>query len=154
MSARSLLSMSALVLVLAAPRIAHADDAHKEKLARQLMAETGAADLGKQVMQSMLAQFRKNPQISKEFIDKFTELAKPEQIVELVVPIYVRTYDEETLQAAVDFYGSPAGKKLVAGLPLITQQSMAVGQQWGMQIAQQTQAALQAQAPGQAPAAR
>ena len=136
------IALTACLVSLFAVSWAHADDVVKERLARELMTLTGSAELGKLVMDGMMQQFALNPQIPKEFIDKFMELAKPEEIIEMVVPIYVRTYDEATLQAAVTFYKTEEGRKLVAALPAITQESMALGQQWGLKLAEQTQQAL------------
>ena len=48
----SRLAAFALALLFVLPAAA-ADDAAKEKLARELMALTGAADMGKQVMEGM-----------------------------------------------------------------------------------------------------
>jgi hypothetical protein len=132
-------------LLLAGPALA--DDAKKEKLARELMALSGAADMGKQVMHGMMEQFRSNPAIPPKFVDKFLELAKPEQLVEMVVPLYVRIYDEETLAAAVAFYKTKSGKALIAGLPQITQESMALGQKWGQELAAKVLSELNAQKP-------
>ena len=143
-----------LALALALPAAARADDTAKDKLARELMVLTGSADLGAQMMEGMADQFRNQRGIPEGFVDKFLELAKPEGLVEMVVPLYVKTFDEETLQAAVDFYKTPAGKNLVAGLPQITQESMALGKQWGMELAQKTQAALEAAPPAEEPAAK
>lgn len=140
----SRLAAFALALLFVLPAAA-ADDAAKEKLARELMALTGAADMGKQVMEGMMAQLAANPSIPQEFADKFLELAKPEQLLDLVVPLYVSAYDEKTLKAAVTFYKTPAGRALVAAMPQITQESMVLGQQWGMELAGQVQAAMQAQ---------
>ena len=54
---------------------ARADDhAEKERLARELMELTGSADLGQQMMEGMLAQFRQTPGVSEEFIDVFLEV--------------------------------------------------------------------------------
>ena len=137
-----------IALVLAVPGAARADDVKKEKMARELMELTGSADLGKQMMEGMTAQFRTQPGVPADFVEKFLELAKPEDLVNMVVPLYVKTFDEETLQAAIDFYKTTAGKKLVAALPQITQESMVLGQQWGMELAQKTQAALEAEKAG------
>ncbi len=134
-----------LALLLAVPAAA-ADDAAKDALARELMALTGAADMGKQVMEGMMAQLTNNPQIPQEYADKFLALAKPEHLVEMVVPLYVKAYDLKTLQAAVDFYKTDAGKALVAAMPQITQESMVLGQQWGMDLAAQVQKSMEAEA--------
>lgn len=142
---RLTLMLTLASLFLAAPASA-GDDAAKEKLARELMALTGAADIGKQMMEGMANQFRQTPNVPTGFVDAFLELAEPEQLVELIVPLYVRTYDLETLEAAITFYKTPAGKKLIAATPQLTQESMVLGQQWGMELAKQAEAKVAADA--------
>lgn len=134
----------ALVFLLGLPHAAQADDAKKEELTRKLLQLTGAADLGKQMMEGMAGQFRQTPGITEEFIDTFLELAKPEDLIDMIVPLYVKSLDEQTLEAAIVFYESPAGRKLVEIQPQLTQESMVIGQQWGIRLAEETQAALEA----------
>ena len=103
---------------------------------------TGSADLGQQMMEGMLAQFRQTPGVSEEFIDVFLEVANPDDVVDLVVPLYVEALDRETLEATVEFYKTPAGRKLIAAQPMLVQQSMTVGQQWGTKVAGEAQRVL------------
>ncbi len=130
-------------LLIAAPASAQ-DDAQKEKLVREMMELTGAADIGMQVLDGMLAQLESSG-VPPQFVDKFRELAKPEDLVELIVPLYVRTYNKKTLRAAITFYKTPAGKALLAGTPLITQESMILGQKWGAELAAKVQASVEAE---------
>jgi uncharacterized protein len=132
-----------LLFALALPQTGRADDAAKEALVREMMELTGSAELGKQMLEGMMAQFSQNPAIAQEFTDKFLELAKPEELIEMIVPLYVQALDEATLKATIEFYKSPAGKQLVAVQPQLTQDSMVLGQQWGMKLAEATQAALE-----------
>ncbi|MEC8831971.1 MAG: DUF2059 domain-containing protein [Bacteroidota bacterium] len=43
----------------------------------------------------------------------------------------------------IQFFETPVGKKYAASTPLILQESMQVGQQWGMKIGQDFQRKLQ-----------
>jgi hypothetical protein len=43
------------------------------------------------------------------------------------------------------FYESPAGQKVLATLPAITQESMKIGQAWGEQVARRVQQEIQEQ---------
>jgi hypothetical protein len=52
------------------------------------------------------------------------------------VPIYVEHLTVEEMQAAIDFYETPEGQSLIEKMPVISQESFAVGQQWGMELAQ------------------
>ena len=110
----------------------------KEAKIRKLLDLTGAGDLGKQTMEGMMAAFKNAPGLPEDFIETFLELAKPEDVVNLVVPIYMKHLDEETLDAVIKFHESPAGQKLIKVTPSITKESMEAGQVWGRDLALKT----------------
>ncbi|MCB0631532.1 MAG: DUF2059 domain-containing protein [Saprospiraceae bacterium] len=66
-----------------------------------------------------------------------------EELVQMLAPVYYEHLSLEDLEAIVQFYESPAGKKLAEKTPLITQQSMQVGQEWGRKIGEKVAAELQ-----------
>jgi len=114
----------------------------KEKKIRKLLEVTGSAAMGKQVMDAMLDSFQGNNALPPGFIEKFKETAQPEKLVELIVPIYLKNLDEETIDGALVFFDSPAGKKFIKAQPTIVQESMAAGQKWGTEMAEKTLKAL------------
>ncbi len=63
-------------------------------------------------------------------------------LVEMLSPVYQKYMTETDLQKIIEFYQTPVGKKYAEKTPLITQESMQVGQQWGMKIGQQFQEKL------------
>lgn len=138
------LPLAILTLTLSMPT-AQADDAKVEALARELMALTGAANLGEQTMQAMMAEFAKLG-VPSAFSERFMAKANADQLVELVVPIYVETYDEKTLKAALKFYRSREGATLITKMPEINQRAMAAGQAWGAALAQEVMEEMQAEA--------
>lgn len=109
-----------------------------EQLTRKLLEVTGAADLGKQVADGMLENFRKMSSLPPGFIDRFKQNIQPDSLVELVVPIYMRHLDRETIIAAIRFYGSAPGQRLVKTLPAVTAESMEAGKAWGAELARRT----------------
>jgi len=129
----------ALFLLTGLTQPAAADDTSSEATARELMAVMGAGDLGIQVMQQMADTMRLNPLIPERFVELLMERARPEDLVEMVVPIYTKHLDKKTMEAAIAFYRSEEGKRLVAATPVITQESMVAGQQWGMRLAVEIQ---------------
>ena len=131
------------LVCLSAPAIAKDDAAKKEELARELMELTGASRMGKQVMDQMLGSMRNNPAMSSEFIDRFSAEIDADQLVEMVVPIYVEHLDVKTLKAAVKFYRTQEGRALIAKMPVIMQESMTVGQQWGAEMGRRVMQQLQ-----------
>ena len=87
--------------------------------------------MGKQVMDTMLDHFSKSADIPEGFIQKFKETANPDSLVELLVPIYVKNLDEETLDGTIAFFESAAGKKFIKAQPFIMKESMEVGEKVG-----------------------
>lgn len=109
-----------------------------EQLVRKLLEVTGAAALGKQVGDSMIDTFQKMPNLPPGFLDRFKQNMHVEELTELIVPIYVKHYDHQTLVAAIRFYRSDAGHKLVEQLPIVTAESMEAGKKWGANLAKKT----------------
>lgn len=111
------------------------DELNDEQLARKLMEVTGAGNLGVQLMDSMLDGFRKMPNVSPAFLDEFRKRAKPEDLVDRIVPVYLKHYDRATMLAALRFYESDAGKTMISKLPAVTAESTEVGRAWGKDLA-------------------
>jgi hypothetical protein len=110
-----------------------------EQLARQLIEMTGGGALGKQVMEQVVQAYRTaNPGIPEEFWTEFMGAVDTKALEDIAVPIYVQNLTVEEMQAAVQFYGSPAGQSIVRKLPVIVQQSMQAGQEWGRQLGRET----------------
>jgi len=117
-----------------------------EQLARELLELSGAGDLGKQVMAQMVESFRgmdSEGSVPPEFWDEFLASVDSDELVELVVPIYVRHLTIEEMKAAIEFYSSPVGRSLIEKLPAISQESMVAGQAWGEQIGRELVERLQ-----------
>jgi hypothetical protein len=55
-------------------------------------------------------------------------------LLDTIVPLYAKHFSKSELNALIDFYTSPAGKKLAEKQPLILQESMMAGAAWGERI--------------------
>jgi hypothetical protein len=126
----------------------------REQKVRKLLELTGAAAIGQQTLDAMLMEFSSMPGLPPGFIDEVRALAKADQLVDLIVPVYLKNLQEADIDAAIAFYSSPSGKRMVTALPAINQQSMAAGQQWGAQLAEQAMKNLMAKQAAPAPAPR
>lgn len=116
----------------------------REAQVRELMRMTGAANMGKEVMDQMLDQFEKmGAAIPPGFIAKFKELAKPSELVDMVVPIYLKHVDKDTMTAAMKFFNSDAGQRWVVAQKKIVKESMSAGQAWGRQLGMKVMQELQ-----------
>ena len=99
---------------------------------------TGASKLGEQVADSMLETFRKMPNLPAGFIDKLQQNMHGSDLIELIVPIYLKHYDRETMIQVIRFYQSEPGKALIGALPAVTAESMEAGKVWGKVLAEKT----------------
>lgn len=136
-----------LVAAMASPALAEkTGDPKKQADIRKLLNLTGAGSLGKQVATQLIDSFRKSfPNAPAAFWDDFAKEIKPEELIDLVVPVYDRNLSHDDIKAIIKFYESPAGKRFAAKLPDITQESMAAGQQWGQKLGAKVMQRLQEQ---------
>lgn len=116
---------------------AFGEEASDESI-RELMNKTGAGDLGVQMMGHLLPHLQQMiPDAPAEFWDDFMSKVDPDDLIEKVIPIYKKHFSEEDIKAVIEFYDTPVGKKFIKAQPSIVQESSAVGQEWGREIAQQ-----------------
>ena len=57
-----------------------------------------------------------------------------DELVTMLTPVYQKHLTQDDLLKIIEFYKTPTGKKFASKTPLITQESMQVGQQWGMKV--------------------
>lgn len=140
----------AAVAVLAAcvaMRGSHAEDAAmtKAQKVRKLMELTGEANLGKNVIQQVSAQMQANEQqggLPQGFTAKFSEMAKPDEMLELAAEIRGRLLDEADIDAAIVFWSSPAGQRLLKAQAGIGQETGQAINKWVNDLAGQVRAAV------------
>ncbi len=106
----------------------------KEDKIRRLLKLNGAEDNAKLMMDRMTEQIAKMPGLPAGFAAKMKERASTKDLVEMIVPIYAKHFDEPTLDAVIVFLESPAGLKMTAEQPAILNESMNVGVAWGKKL--------------------
>jgi uncharacterized protein len=148
-SFRPLFALVAGALLLGASGMAAAEDSAKQKDIRRLLLLTGSDKLGEQVVDQMIAQFKNmaGSKIPAALWVKVREEVKVEELMNLIIPIYDKHLSHPDIKAIIKFYQSPAGKKFIAALPQITQESMSAGQEWGKQVAARIAARVQKEMP-------
>jgi hypothetical protein len=147
---RNVLAAVAVICVLGG--VGHAQDGQKQKDIRKLLKMTGSGELGTQVMTQMIGSMKKAmPNVPEKFWNDFMKEVRTDELVDLIVPVYDRNLTHEDVKELIKFYDSPTGKKFVAVLPKITQESMVVGEKWGRELAQRVIQKLQSQSSGAAP---
>ncbi len=130
------LLLTTLVLLFVSHGPLQADEGGKaESVARQLIETSGADQFGSRVIEQMVGlQQKRMPDIPDQFWENFKAGANPDDLVRLIVPIYVKHLSVEEMRALIDFYKSPAGQTLLKKLPLITSETMNAGRQWGAEL--------------------
>ena len=103
---------------------------------RRLHEASGSAKLAGQVMGPMFAQLGKlMPDVPASVWREIEGEMSPDDLVEQLVPIYVRHLSADEVKQLIAFYESPVGRALVAKLPAITQESFQAGTLWGQAAA-------------------
>ncbi|TCO08230.1 DUF2059 domain-containing protein [Natronoflexus pectinivorans] len=71
-------------------------------------------------------------ELEKEFLK-----TSMDELTEMLVPVYSKYMSIADLQDIIKFYESPAGLKFAESTPLIMEESMQIGQAWGMKLGQE-----------------
>lgn len=115
------------------------NDSYKSSL-KKLIQVSGTEVAYKGALNQMIVMFKKQQSsVPSEFWDEFaTEVNKDAitQLITMILPVYQKHLTEEDLLDVIAFYETPVGKKFAEKTPLITQESMLAGQEWGKQIGQ------------------
>ncbi len=159
---RHLLALGIVVLLLfAAPGGASAQqpplDPEFQADIQRLMDLTGAARISHQISSILSQQLldslsKTHPNIperavaiSKEVMEE--ELSKafdgPNGLMAEMVPLYAKHFTHDEIRGLIAFYQSDIGKRAIAELPSLMQESAAVGQRWATDIGPRIQATLQ-----------
>lgn len=136
---KSLLILSFCVLSFSA----NAQSTPKSQKINQLLEITGSGKIGIQVMNQMINNFKKSySKVSEQFWEDLKKEIKAEDLEKIIIPIYDKYYTETDIDQLIAFYNSPIGKKMIATMPQVMQESMAAGQIWGKQISEKVIAKL------------
>lgn len=113
---------------------------------RKFLKITNTEESFQQVMPAMIAQFKTlRPDIPNDIWKTLAKEMKREGasgLIEKMIPLYKKHFTHGDIKGLIAFFESPVGQKYAEKTPIITQESMAVGQEWGKEIAQKVQQKL------------
>jgi len=110
---------------------------------RELLRVMGSLKSSEQMMDMMITSFKQNmPNVPIAFWDEFKKEVNLEELIEQMAPVYVKYYTDDELVQLIAFYKTPLGQKVTEKLPLINQDSFAIGQEWGKKIGEKAAARL------------
>jgi len=123
--------------------LANAQDNSKREKIKHLLELTGSGKLGMQVMDQMMSSFKNSySTVKQEFWDNFRKEINANDIENLILPVYDKYYTETDIDQLITFYNSPIGKKMINTMPLVMQETMKAGQNWGKEISEKVLARL------------
>lgn len=125
---------------------------------RELMDVTGAKNMGQQLIEAGMEQFRSsvldsrpdNPrakQFVEAFVTRFQKHFDADSLNERVIPIYDKYLTTEDLEGLLDYYQSTLGQRMLKVLPEVTRESQEAGFALGKKAAQETMDELKVDFP-------
>lgn len=113
------------------------EDSYRETL-QKMFEVAGSEETYKSVIKQMFSMFKQQyseveQEVWVEFEKEFLK-SSIDELTEMLMPVYQKYLTIEDLEAIIVFYETPAGKKFARYTPVITQESMQIGQEWGMKI--------------------
>jgi len=132
-----------VAVILCLPSMAGAAENQGDKNTdiEKLMSMTGALSLGHQV-QNMLSTAmieglkKSNPNVPTRAFDILREelekavLASRPELVNRLIAIYGSHFTHEDIKGLISFYEGPLGKKVIATLPTVMQESLKASREW------------------------
>lgn len=142
---KKLLIACIIILTSFAGANAQVPDSYKATLLKMFTA-SGTDQSYKSAIDQMLSMFQaQKPEVPEEVWNEFqiqfmnTSL---NDLAEMLAPVYQNHLTESDLEDIIAFYSTPTGKKFANSTPMIMQESMQIGQNWGMEMAQEIQEKL------------
>jgi hypothetical protein len=126
------ISLLVLVSSSSASQSEHSPLSSKQKDIRQLLEVTGTREMAMQMTTHMVASFRESmPDIPDAIWTMYIAEMDPDELVTLCIPAYESNFSHEEIRQLLQFYQSSLGKLLLEKQPMIMQECMNAGEQWG-----------------------
>jgi len=136
-----------IVLVSFGVSSAQTDDKYKATL-KKMLSVAGSDASFEIVIKQMFCMFKQQKtnvpdSVWTMFESEFSQTSINE-LVDMLSPVYQKHITMAELNKIIEFYETPVGKKYAEKTPLIMQESMQVGQQWGIKVGEKFQEKLKA----------
>lgn len=119
---------------------------------------TGAKNLGQQLIEAGMEQFRSsvldsqpdNPrakQFVEAFVIRFQKHFDSTSLTNEVIPIYNKHLSDQDIRGLLEYYQSPLGQRMLKALPAVARESQEKGYALGQKAAEETMDELKAEYP-------
>jgi len=107
----------------------------EEKAAREVMIVSKSADMGIQMIDQLIEmQKQQHPSVGDEVWSSIRSEFNSDELINILVPIYVKNFTLAEMNEIIAFYKSPIGQKVIDKMPAVMQEAMLAGQQWGVTV--------------------
>lgn len=129
----------ALFLTISTATFGQVDKEYTQTL-KKMFEVSGSEESYQSAIKQMLNMYKQ--QYSNVKAEVWAELEKEflktslDNLTTMLAPVYQKYMNLEDLRELIKFYQTPTGKKFAQNTPLIVQESMQVGQEWGKKVGQ------------------
>lgn len=124
----------------------------KTEKIKTLLETTNSAQMGIQVATQFIESFKTAyPTVPQKFWDDYLKEIKPEEIQNMIIPIYAKHLTEKEIEDITAFYKTPSGKSFLEKMPVIFMESQSVGQEWGQKLAEKVYQQIESSSQYQSP---
>ncbi len=132
--------LSLVLVVMLVPVVSAQSNDPYSKALKEMFAASGSEETYKTVIQQMMGMFKAQySQVPADVMDQLEQeflKASMDDLADMLVPVYKKYLTIDDINGLTAFYNTPLGRKYAQQSPAIMQESMNVGQQWGMTIGQ------------------
>lgn len=115
-----------------------------QKDIKLLMEMTGSSQLSTQILDQLLPQYKTAfPDVPEDVWNEFRDELNVDDLMTQIIPVYEKHFTHEEIKQLIDFYKTPLGQKTISVLPSVMQESMMIGQKWGMDAAERVMKKLE-----------
>jgi uncharacterized protein len=125
------------------------------QLAREVVLASGATRAFDGVIPSILQQslsvfVQQNPDLQKDLTESTKAIApafekRSTEIIDIIATVYATRFSQAELKELLNFYQSAVGKKFVALLPSVLEESFVKTQEWGGKLSEEVVQQLRAE---------
>ena len=137
---KKLISTLSLIVIFTNLSFGQTDNEYKEAL-QTMFKVSGSEEMYQTAIEQMFTMFKGQYSSVKDEVWVSLEAefknTSINDLIEMLTPTYQKHLTLEDIKGLIEFYRTPVGKKYAKKSPMIMQESMQIGQQWGMKIGEE-----------------
>jgi hypothetical protein len=110
---------------------------------KRLLDLTGGVRVGERLLDRLFeAERRSMPEVPESVWQEARRAFETSELVELIAAVWDRHFTQDEIRELIAFYESPLGKRLREMQPVILQESLFAGEEWGRRALERLQQKL------------